>query len=145
MNTGVHVSATCAPPPPPPIVARRRRGLIGFLFVVLRAHRCDAWPAGIKDFMCELCGKTFSERTTLETHKLIHTGKGHGEHGMLGPLALRGSDKPKMRACRLVLSFLRCQNHKTDIVRQEEILHLLTHKPPPTTTFTVEQNFFPKF
>lgn len=25
--------------------------------------------------MCELCGKTFSERTTLETHKLIHTGK----------------------------------------------------------------------
>ncbi|XP_010792038.1 PR domain zinc finger protein 15 [Notothenia coriiceps] len=28
---------------------------------------------GIKDFMCELCGKTFSERTTLETHKLIHT------------------------------------------------------------------------
>ena len=31
--------------------------------------------AGIKDFMCELCGKTFSERTTLETHKLIHTGK----------------------------------------------------------------------
>lgn len=23
--------------------------------------------------MCELCGKTFSERTTLETHKLIHT------------------------------------------------------------------------
>lgn len=32
-------------------------------------------PPGIKDFMCELCGKTFSERTTLETHKLIHTGK----------------------------------------------------------------------
>lgn len=32
-------------------------------------------PSGIKDFMCELCGKTFSERTTLETHKLIHTGK----------------------------------------------------------------------
>lgn len=31
--------------------------------------------AGVKDFMCELCGKTFSERTTLETHKLIHTGK----------------------------------------------------------------------
>lgn len=31
---------------------------------------------GIKDFMCELCGKTFSERTTLETHKLIHTGEG---------------------------------------------------------------------
>lgn len=25
--------------------------------------------------MCELCGKTFSERTTLETHKLIHTGE----------------------------------------------------------------------
>lgn len=34
-----------------------------------------ASPAGIKDFMCELCGKTFSERTTLETHKLIHTGE----------------------------------------------------------------------
>nr|AAH46433.1 Prdm15 protein [Mus musculus] len=30
-------------------------------------------PAGIKDFMCELCGKTFSERNTMETHKLIHT------------------------------------------------------------------------
>lgn len=29
---------------------------------------------GIKDFMCELCGKTFSERNTMETHKLIHTG-----------------------------------------------------------------------
>uniref|UniRef100_A0A8C9RQV9 PR/SET domain 15 n=1 Tax=Scleropages formosus TaxID=113540 RepID=A0A8C9RQV9_SCLFO len=28
---------------------------------------------GIKDFMCELCGKTFSERNTMETHKLIHT------------------------------------------------------------------------
>lgn len=27
--------------------------------------------------MCELCGKTFSERTTLETHKLIHTGRSH--------------------------------------------------------------------
>lgn len=25
--------------------------------------------------MCELCGKTFSERNTMETHKLIHTGK----------------------------------------------------------------------
>ncbi len=24
--------------------------------------------------MCELCGKTFSERNTMETHKLIHTG-----------------------------------------------------------------------
>ena len=33
------------------------------------------FPAGIKDFMCELCGKTFSERNTMETHKLIHTGK----------------------------------------------------------------------
>ena len=32
------------------------------------------FPAGIKDFMCELCGKTFSERNTMETHKLIHTG-----------------------------------------------------------------------
>lgn len=32
-------------------------------------------PAGIKDFMCELCGKTFSERNTMETHKLIHTGE----------------------------------------------------------------------
>lgn len=37
--------------------------------------------AGIKDFMCELCGKTFSERNTMETHKLIHTGKrGGGLH-----------------------------------------------------------------
>lgn len=35
---------------------------------------CVTVLAGIKDFMCELCGKTFSERTTLETHKLIHTG-----------------------------------------------------------------------
>ena len=34
-----------------------------------------ALHAGIKDFMCELCGKTFSERNTMETHKLIHTGK----------------------------------------------------------------------
>lgn len=34
-----------------------------------------AFHAGIKDFMCELCGKTFSERNTMETHKLIHTGK----------------------------------------------------------------------
>ena len=33
------------------------------------------FPAGIKDFMCELCGKTFSERNTMETHKLIHTGE----------------------------------------------------------------------
>ena len=32
------------------------------------------FSAGIKDFMCELCGKTFSERNTMETHKLIHTG-----------------------------------------------------------------------
>lgn len=30
--------------------------------------------------MCELCGKTFSERTTLETHKLIHTGKTEATH-----------------------------------------------------------------
>lgn len=30
--------------------------------------------------MCELCGKTFSERTTLETHKLIHTGKTLASH-----------------------------------------------------------------
>lgn len=28
--------------------------------------------------MCELCGKTFSERNTMETHKLIHTGKRGG-------------------------------------------------------------------
>lgn len=41
-------------------------------------------PAGIKDFMCELCGKTFSERNTMETHKLIHTGK-RGGRLALGP------------------------------------------------------------
>lgn len=46
--------------------------------------------SGIKDFMCELCGKTFSERTTLETHKLIHTGKTH-----TGP----PSDRQKCRMC----------------------------------------------
>lgn len=45
------------------------------LFFLLYVYCCDTLPAGIKDFMCELCGKTFSERTTLETHKLIHTGK----------------------------------------------------------------------
>lgn len=28
--------------------------------------------------MCELCGKTFSERNTMETHKLIHTGEWGG-------------------------------------------------------------------
>lgn len=39
------------------------------------------FSAGIKDFMCELCGKTFSERNTMETHKLIHTGK----RGTWGP------------------------------------------------------------
>ncbi len=43
--------------------------------MLLCVYCCDTLPAGIKDFMCELCGKTFSERTTLETHKLIHTGK----------------------------------------------------------------------
>ena len=50
--------------------------------------------------MCELCGKTFSERNTMETHKLIHTGKrGRGLHaagagvcrqfGVLPPQAAR--------------------------------------------------------
>lgn len=42
--------------------------------------------AGIKDFMCELCGKTFSERTTLETHKLIHTGECPSDHEKLNTL-----------------------------------------------------------
>uniref|UniRef100_A0A8C0XQ09 C2H2-type domain-containing protein n=1 Tax=Castor canadensis TaxID=51338 RepID=A0A8C0XQ09_CASCN len=32
-----------------------------------------SFSARIKDFMCELCGKTFSERNTMDTHKLIHT------------------------------------------------------------------------
>ncbi|MEQ2193447.1 hypothetical protein XENOCAPTIV_028333, partial [Xenoophorus captivus] len=44
-----------------------------FLFLPLLVYLHTTLLAGIKDFMCELCGKTFSERTTLETHKLIHT------------------------------------------------------------------------
>lgn len=62
------------------------------------------WPAGIKDFMCELCGKTFSERTTLETHKLIHTGKclvsGHIKTRLKHCLGLL-ENKPGIGACNL--------------------------------------------
>ena len=34
--------------------------------------------------MCELCGKTFSERNTMETHKLIHTGEQVRPEGVSG-------------------------------------------------------------
>lgn len=47
-----------------------------------------ACPAGIKDFMCELCGKTFSERSTMETHKLIHTGEAGWD--FFRPLCVQG-------------------------------------------------------
>lgn len=30
------------------------------------------WYMGIKDFMCELCGKIFSERNMMEIYKFIY-------------------------------------------------------------------------
>lgn len=70
------------------------------------------FPAGIKDFMCELCGKTFSERNTMETHKLIHTGElgvpgDHpaGCHGFCwGRLGVQGVES---LAVRLYVDFFR--------------------------------------
>lgn len=70
---------TCCEPSlaAPPGDARQCRGKAG-VSEASAACACAVQgassPPGIKDFMCELCGKTFSERNTMETHKLIHTG-----------------------------------------------------------------------
>lgn len=48
--------------------------------------------------MCELCGKTFSERNTMETHKLIHTGeRGAARRGAPGARAARGRGGDRLR------------------------------------------------